>query len=99
MKVTCSKFYNFRCVRPSESPLLTNATLPAEPLKFNSPEIFAAGSDCPIVLLPVPRLIRYYSPGPIIPPSGCLLPSQPLPVAEAYCRDHPDKLTAELVGL
>ena len=56
------------------------------------PVMFAAGRAAPFAP-PDASAIRKYSPGAIVPPSGCLLKSQPLPVADAYCSDQPPMST------
>ena len=38
-------------------------------------------------------------PGPIVPPSGWRLASQPLPVADAYCSDQPPRSTVVVLRL
>ena len=61
---------------------------PLVPLMLIWPVIFAGGSALPFAP-PDANAIRKYSPGAIVPPRGCLPKSQPFPVADAYCSDHP----------
>ncbi len=81
----------------NEIELLTSATLPVVALMLMSPEMLGVtGSGEPFA--PGASATRKYSPGAIVPPSGCLL-VQLVPVAEAYCSDQPARLNEIPVGL
>src|SRR6185369_6572580 len=78
--------------------LLTRASLPVVALMLMSPVMFAlTGSAAPFEP-PDASWTRKYSPGAIVPPSGCLL-VQLVPAAEAYCSDQPARLKGTPVGL
>src|SRR6185369_16371012 len=82
----------------SEIELLTSATLPVVALMLMSPVMFAlTGSAAPFAP-PDASETRKYSPGAIVPPSGCLL-VQLVPAADAYCNDQPARLNETPVGL
>src|SRR5688500_18147992 len=82
----------------SEIELLTSATLPVVALMLMSPEMFGrTGNDAPFAP-PDANRTRKYSPGAIVPPSGCLL-VELVPVAESYCSDQSARLKEIPVGL
>ena len=82
----------------SEIELLTSAILPVVALMLISPVMFAETGRAEPLAPPDASATRKYSPGAIVPPSGCLL-VQLVPVAEAYCNDQPARLSATPVGL
>src|SRR5687767_14643023 len=82
----------------SEIELLTSATLPVVALMLMSPEMFGrTGNGAPFAPPDASRTGKY-SPGAIVPPSGCLL-VQFVPAADAYCSDQPARLNEMPVGL
>src|ERR1051326_971739 len=98
MKSTMSGSTPFGQLPLSEIELLTSAILPVVALMFVSPAMFGeTGSDAPFAP-PEASETRKYSPGAIVPPSGCLL-VQLVPAAEAYCKDQPARLNEIPVGL
>src|SRR5215212_7877269 len=98
MKSTMSGSVPFGQLPLNEIELLTSATFPVVALMLISPVMFAlTGSAAPFAP-PDASWTRKYSPEAIVPPSGCLL-VQLVPVAEAYCNDHPARLKEIPVGL
>src|SRR5262245_16373090 len=82
----------------SETELLTSAILPVVALMLMSPVMVAlTGNGAPFAP-PDASWTRKYSPGAIVPPSGCLL-VQLVPAADAYCNDQPARLNEMPVGL
>src|SRR5690349_22022625 len=82
----------------NEIELLTRAILPVVALMLMSPVMFAVtGNGEPFAPLDA-SCTRKYSPGAIVPPSGCLLVQLVL-AAEAYCNDQPARLNEMPVGL
>src|ERR1041385_2373692 len=82
----------------SEIELLTSAILPVVALMLMSPVIFAETGKGEPLAPPDASCTRKYSPGAIVPPSGCLL-VQLVPAAEAYCNDQPARSKEIPVGL
>src|ERR1044072_2335697 len=98
MKSTMSGSTPFGQLPLNEIELLTSAIFPVVALMLMSPEMFAeTGSDEPFAR-PEASDARKYSPGAIVPPSGCLL-AQLVPAADAYCNDQPARLNETPVGL
>src|SRR6476619_64679 len=82
----------------SEIELLTSAILPVVALMLISPVMFGETGRVEPLAPPDASCTRKYSPGAIVPPSGCLL-VQLVPAADAYCNDQPARLNAIPVGL
>src|SRR5437762_14233852 len=81
----------------SVAPLFTSAIFPVVALMFISPTMFAVGSVAP-ALPPDANAIRKYSPGPIMPPNGCLV-AHDVPVAAPYWIVQPALFIGFDVGL
>src|SRR5215203_6060791 len=83
----------------SPSKLLTNATLPLVALRLIRPPLMlASGNGAPSAPPEASDTSRYW-PAPIVPPSGCRFTAQPLPVADAYCKDQPLRFTGPVPRL
>src|ERR1041384_4232121 len=98
MKSTTSGSTPFGQLPVNEIELLTSAILPVVALRFMSPVMFAETGSAEPFAPPEASATRKYSPGAIVPPSGCLL-VQLVPAADAYCNDQPARLNETPVGL